>query len=310
MNKTAFVFPGQGSQYMGMGLGFFRKYDFAADLFNQAELILNKPISRFCFEGPDEELAKTENAQPAIFLVDYIAGKLVLEKDIKPAAVAGHSLGEYAAVAISGALDFEDALRLVGSRAELMSRAARKNPGGMWAVLGLESQAADDILSRFPDYTVANYNCPGQVIISGSGKKISELEKAIKRSGAKRLIPLKVGGAFHSPSMGEAAKEMTGLLATVNLKQASMPVYSNVTAGPTTDPEKIRENLANQICGSVRWEESIIAMIAAGTTTFVEAGPGTVLTGLIKRIDPKVSTFGVEDPESLEKLAGLIGGEI
>jgi [acyl-carrier-protein] S-malonyltransferase len=309
LNKTAFVFPGQGSQYVGMGLEFFQKSAWAAEIFIQADRLLNKPVSRLCFEGPDEELARTENAQPAIFLVDYIAGKLLLEKGIKPAAVAGHSLGEYAAVAISGSMDVEDALKLVGARADLMSRAAREHPGGMWAVIGLESQAVDNVLTHFSAYTVANYNCPDQVIISGDGKNITGLEEELKGSGAKKLLPLKVSGAFHSASMAEAETQMAGLLTTVHFRQAAMPVYANVTAKPTTDPEKIRENLAKQICGSVRWEESIRAMTAEGITTFIETGPGVVLSGLIKRIDPDITIFNVGEPTSLEQTFGWIGGK-
>lgn len=309
MKKIAFVFPGQGSQYVMMGLEFFRKYETAAKIFKQAESVLDRPVLRLCFEGPPEELAKTENAQVSIFLVDYIAGHLLIENGVEPAALAGHSLGEYAAVAISGALDFETALKLVEHRAESMSLAAKNNPGQMWAIIGLSAEAVVEALAAYKKYSVANYNCPGQIIISGEGTNFTELESALTAAGAKKIIALKVSGAFHSPAMAEAENEMAEILSSTRFMPAAVPIYSNVNAQPVSDPEKIRENLAKQICGSVRWDESIRMMISDGISIFVEAGPDTILSGLIKRIDPDVTLFHTENPASLKETMEQLGGK-
>lgn len=280
-----------------MGLSFFEYYEPAAKIFDKADQLVGYSVSRLCFEGPPDELTKTVNSQVAIFLIDYIAANFLIDSGIMPAAVAGHSLGEYAAVTISGALGFEETLNLVRLRAEFMHQASLKKPGIMLAVIGLDEITVQDVLHTFPDYSVANYNCPGQIIISGSGAKIEKMEEAMKTAGATRLIKLKVSGAFHSSAMTEAEEKMAALLDATEFKPALIPVYSNITAEPTIPPEKIRENLAKQICGSVRWEQSVRAMIANGIDVFIEAGPGTILTGLIKRIDPNVSLYHLEEPD-------------
>lgn len=296
MGKLAFVFPGQGSQYVGMGAHLVKDYPLAAEIFNLADSILGRSISSLCFNGPTEELSTTINSQPTIFTLSSVY--LALLREILPDYVAGHSLGEYSAVVASKALSFEDTLRLVQVRAKLMNEAAEVNPGAMVAVIGLETSKIEDLL-RENQLTglieIANYNCPGQVVISGEEGLVDQAGILLKEAGARRLIKLAVSGAFHSSLVKSAEVKFERVLETFSFRNAQLPIVSNYTARPTVDALEIKENLAKQISSAVLWEKSVREMINLGVDTFVELGPGKVLQGLIQRISPDVRIISVEE---------------
>lgn len=296
MGKLAFVFPGQGSQYVGMGAHLVKDYPLAADIFSLADSILGWSISSLCFNGPTEELSMTINSQPAIFTLSCVY--LALLGGILPDYVAGHSLGEYSAVVASKVLSFADTLKLVRARAELMNEAAQVNPGVMVAVIGLETSTIEELVreNRLAGVIeIANYNCPGQVVISGEERIVDQVGIILKEAGAKRLIKLAVSGAFHSSLVKPAEVKFERVLETFSFRDAELPIVSNYTARPTVNALEIKENLAKQISAPVLWEKSVREMIDLGVDTFVELGPGKVIQGLIKRISPDVSVISVEE---------------
>lgn len=293
--SVAYVFPGQGSQYVGMGKDLFEGNADARVLFEKADTILGFPLSKICFEGPEEELRLTKNTQPAIYLHSVILAKLYGKESASMAA--GHSLGEYSALVYAGALSFEDGLKLVRLRGELMYDAGISQRGTMAAVVGLDPQRVNAICSEASSTGIvqaANFNSPGQIVISGSIDGVHKAMDLAKGQGAKLVKELPVSGAFHSPLMKPAQDGLKKALDETEIKEAKIPVYANVTARPVKRAEEIRESLHRQLTNPVRWEETVINMLHDGALRFVEIGPGKVLQGLIKRIDSTVSTHGID----------------
>ncbi|MCB9023599.1 MAG: ACP S-malonyltransferase [Lentimicrobiaceae bacterium] len=282
----AYVFPGQGAQFVGMGKDLYDSNTLAKELFEKANDILGFRITDLMFAGTDEDLRQTRVTQPAIFLHSVILAK-TLGEDFKPDMTAGHSLGEFSALVAAGALSFEDGLKLVYARAMAMQKACEAEPSTMAAILGLDDAKVEEVLAGIDDVVVpANYNSPGQLVISGSMKGIETACELLKAAGAKRALPLKVGGAFHSPLMEPARVELAAAINATNFSAPICPVYQNVTGKPVTDPAQIRENLVAQLTAPVRWTQSVQNMVADGGNLFVEVGPGTVLQGLVKKIAP------------------------
>jgi [acyl-carrier-protein] S-malonyltransferase len=297
MNKTAFVFPGQGSQSVGMGKDLFERYSGTTDVLSAADEFLGFNIRDLCLNGPEERLNQTRNTQLAMFVVNHIAGCMLKEKSVSPGLVLGHSLGEYNAIVTAGVLGFSDALRLVQIRADLMQKAASVSPGKMIAVLGLDSDIAEKVATGNGTY-IANYNCPGQVVLSGEEAKIGLTARALEKAGAKRVVELNVSGAFHSPIMQPAAEEFSKHLDMVAFEDAEIPVISNFTGYVSMDKDEIKNALKQQMTGSVRWQTSVGTALSQGVNEFVEAGSGKVLSGLIKRItadNEKVMILSVND---------------
>lgn len=302
MSKTAFIFPGQGSQYVGMGNDLYEKNPIARELFEKADNILGVPLSKICFAGPQDELRQTRNTQPAIFLHSIILSRLFERNDV--AMVAGHSLGEYSALVFAGALTFEEGLKLVRLRGELMQRAGEEQQGTMAAVMGLQPEGVEQICleaSAAGIVQCANFNSPGQIVISGSVAGVHQAMEIARTKGAKLVRELVVSGAFHSPLMQNAQQGLRSALERASLHDAMIPVYANVTAKPVLCTGEIRKLLVQQLTSPVRWEESIQNMIADGATTFVEIGPGKVLQGLAKRINSGVEVSGIDKFEDIEK---------
>lgn len=280
----AFVFPGQGSQFSGMGKDLYTNVPAAKELFEKANEILGFRITDIMFEGTDEELKQTFVTQPAVFLHSVIMAK-ALGEEFKPDMVAGHSLGEFSALVAAGALDFEDGLRLVAKRAAAMQQACEAQPSTMAAVLGLDDKVVEDICAEVDGVVVAaNYNCPGQLVISGSIEAVDAACERLKAAGARRALRLPVGGAFHSPLMEPAKVELQAAIEAAPFKTPICPVYQNVDAKPYTDPEQIKANLIAQLTAPVRWTYIVQNMLADGAHSFVELGPGAVLQGLIKKV--------------------------
>ncbi|HMU45742.1 MAG TPA: ACP S-malonyltransferase [Chitinophagaceae bacterium] len=294
--KHAFIFPGQGSQFPGMGKEHYASSAFAKKLFEQANEILGFRISDIMFSGTEEDLKKTNVTQPAVFLHSVIAYRTI--ENAKPEMVAGHSLGEFSALVANGTLSFEDALKLVAVRAGAMQKACEMNPSTMAAVLALADEKVEEICKEVQNESnevvvPANYNCPGQLVISGSIKGIEIACEKMKAAGAKRALVLPVGGAFHSPLMEPAKKELAEAIETTKFHNPTCPVYQNVIAKAVMDKEEIKENLVAQLTGAVRWTQSIQAMIADGASKFTEVGPGKVLQGLVMKIDKTMHVEGV-----------------
>jgi [acyl-carrier-protein] S-malonyltransferase len=300
MGNCAFLFPGQASQFVGMGRDLCEEFDLARAVFDQADAILGMPLTRLCFEGPEDELRQTNVTQPAVFVHSMAAWQVLVARGGRAACVAGHSLGEYSAIVAAGALEFEVALRLVKRRGELMQESGAARPGTMTAVVGLDEATVEELCSQVagPEIVVpANYNCPGQLVVSGDPAAVERLGELAAEAGAKRVIPLAVSGAFHSPLMAPAAEEMSALLNSVEFAAPSVPVIPNVTARPTTAPEELRRNLVEQMTQPVRWMESVNQLDQLDVSRAVEVGPGSVLKGLARRISRSltVQTAGLAD---------------
>lgn len=289
----AYVFPGQGAQFVGMGKDLYDNSALAKEMFEKANEILGFRITDLMFEGTDEDLRQTKVTQPAIFLHSVILAK-TLGEDFQPQMVAGHSLGEFSALVAAGALSFEDGLRLVSARAMAMQKACEAAPSTMAAVLNLADDKVEEICASIDGEIVvcANYNCPGQLVISGTEAGIDKACELLLAAGAKRALKLKVGGAFHSPLMEPAREELAQAIASVAVKEPVCPVYQNVNALPSKDPEVIKANLIAQLTAPVRWTQSVSNMIADGAVEFTEVGPGAVLQGLVKKINKEVATKG------------------
>lgn len=291
--KKAYIFPGQGSQFVGMGKDLYEQHEEAKQLFDKANEILGFNITEIMFNGTDEELKQTKVTQPAIFL--HSVAQAAVAKDFHPDMVAGHSLGEFSALVASKVLSFEDGLRLVSKRALAMQAACEATPSTMAAILGLEDEKVEEVCASIDEVVVAaNYNCPGQLVISGSNKGIEIACEKMKEAGAKRALPLPVGGAFHSPLMKPAEEELAKAIEETTFSQGICPIYQNVDAKPHTDPAEIRQNLIKQLTAPVRWTQSVQQMLADGATHFVECGPGKVLQGLVKKIDRNAEVSSAE----------------
>lgn len=288
--KTAYVFPGQGAQFVGMGQDLYNLNDETKALFEQANDILGFRITDIMFSGTDEELKQTKVTQPAIFLHSVILAK-ALGASFQPDMVAGHSLGEFSALVSAGALSFEDGLKLVAQRANAMQKACELQPSTMAAILGLEDAVVEDICAKVDEVVVAaNYNCPGQLVISGSIEGVDKACALLTEAGAKRALKLNVGGAFHSPLMESAKVELQAAIEAVDILSPRCPIYQNIDAKPQTDPAVIKQNLIAQLTGAVRWTQTVQNMLADGATAFVEVGPGNVLQGLVKKVDRQAQT--------------------
>ncbi|MCC7452906.1 MAG: ACP S-malonyltransferase [Crocinitomix sp.] len=286
----AYVFPGQGAQFIGMGKDLYEQSTLAQTMFERANEILGFRITDIMFNGTDEELKETKVTQPAIFLHSVILAK-VLGNEFKPEMVAGHSLGELSALVANGVLNFEDGLKLVSQRALAMQKACEAVPSTMAAILGLEDEVVEKICSEINGVVVAaNYNCPGQLVISGEINAVNEACQKLTEAGAKRALVLLVGGAFHSPLMEPAREELAAAIAATTFSTPSCPVYQNVTANAVSDPIAIKENLMKQLTAPVKWTQTMEQMIADGCTSVVEVGPGKVLQGLFKKIDRQFPT--------------------
>ncbi|MFQ6122968.1 MAG: ACP S-malonyltransferase [Dehalococcoidales bacterium] len=304
LTKVAYVFPGQGSQWVGMGRDLYDSFDSAKVVFDQAGRVLGFPLSKLCFEGPEGELRQTINAQPAIVAVSYACWQAAGEVNQGlplPSFVAGHSLGEYTALAVVGVLDFATTVYLARERGRLMHEAGVIHPGGMTAIIGFDEAPLAEIC-RQTDTRIANINCPGQLVISGAHGNLTQAMDLVKAKGAHRTIPLPVSGAFHTPLMQSAVDGMAEIIATLSFHEPVVPIIGNTTAQPLTTAEAVKAELLRQLCNCVQWQRSIEYMANEGVTTFIEIGPGKVLTGLIKRINKEVETINIGDAEAIKNL--------
>jgi len=303
MKRVAFMFPGQGSQDVGMGKDFYDQYPEVAELFHKANDLVDKDIKTLMFEGPKETLTETENTQPALLLTSIAIQKRLEKEGVHPIMAVGHSLGEYSALVAAGALTIDEALPLVSTRGKLMEQAFPKGQGTMAAVLGLLKEEIQQALDRVTEEIVdiANLNCPGQIVISGSKSGIEQASNLLKESGAKRVLPLNVSGPFHSRLMKAANEKFADYLNNTDVQSASIPVYANVSAEPVKESEAIKDLLIKQLYSPVRFEESIRNMIDQGVDAFVEVGSGKVLSGLVRKISRRTKTFAVQDVESMNK---------
>jgi [acyl-carrier-protein] S-malonyltransferase len=308
MIKTALMFAGQGAQVVGMGKDLAERFPSARTWFDRANATLGYDLVSVCFQGPDAELTKTEHAQPGIFLVSWVAFQLLRERvpTLTFEAGAGLSLGEFTALAAAGAMSFEEGLRVVRQRGRFMQEACAATRGGMAAVIGLDEAPTREACDQ-AGVVLANLNCPGQLVISGESEKITRAIELLKAKGARRAIPLPVAGAYHSPLMASAQPRLLEELAKVNLSPPTVPVIANVTARSHGGPAEIRARLVEQVTAPVLWEKSMRELLAQGFTRFIELGPGTALSGFMKRIDPTVQTLNVADGASLEAAVKALG---
>jgi len=305
MGKTAFLFPGQGSQSVGMGKLFLENHPKASEIFSSADKRLDYPLSDVIFEGPEDRLKLTENTQPAILTTSIAVLQAVQEAGIKADYAAGHSLGEYSALVASGSISFEDAVYAVRQRGLYMEEAVPAGEGAMSAVLGLDNEKlaeiADQVTSEGESVQLANLNAPGQIVISGTAKGVETAGNRAQEAGAKRVLPLNVSGPFHSRMMKPAAAKFKAILDEIDIHDAEIPVIANVTANEMQTATDIYENLLAQLYSPVRWEETIRKMLDLGVDTFIEVGPGNVLCGLVKRVHRRAKAYPVQDPDSLKK---------
>lgn len=302
MTKKAYIFPGQGSQYVGMGKDLCEQFPEAKKYFDEADAVLGFSLSKICFEGPEEELKQTKNTQPAIFLHSVALWNLVKPTDAT--MVAGHSLGEYSALVAAEAISFVDALKLVRLRGELMQKAGEENPGTMAAIVGLEANAVTEACANASEAGIvqpANFNSPGQIVISGSVSGVRKAMELAKAAGAKLVKELVVSGAFHSPLMQSAKEKLKDALDATNIHNAKIPVYANVTAMPVTNADEIKRLLFEQVTSPVRWEETLVNMSNNGATQFIEIGPGKVLQGLVKRTVATAEISGIDKATDVKR---------
>jgi [acyl-carrier-protein] S-malonyltransferase len=301
--NIACVFPGQGSQVVGMGRSLYENSPLSKEVFEEADEALQFSISRLCFEGPEEVLRDTINAQPAILTTSIACLRAASELGIylRPVLVAGHSLGEYTALVAANVLEFSDAVRLVRERGRLMQEAGKVKPGGMAAIIGLDEITLEEVC-RETGSQIANYNCSGQIVISGTKESIARSMDLAKARGAKRVVPLQVSGAFHSILMQPTVEGMAQAISQIDFNQPQVPIVANSTAKPLTNPDEVKEELLRQLCHCVQWQPSIEYMVSTGVLTFIEIGPGQVLSGLIRRINKEVQVLNISDIDSIQAL--------
>lgn len=300
MSKVAFVFPGQGSQSVGMGLDLFNNSTKAKEVFENADKSLGRNISKICFEGPEEDLKLTINTQPAILVTSIAALEALREKcDVVPTYYAGHSLGEYGALYASGAIDFDTAMKLIDKRAYEMNVAAESTKGAMTAVIGMSKEDILSVIEKIDGVSVANYNSQAQIVITGEAEAVAKANDDLKAAGAKRVVPLPVSGGFHSMLMKGASENFAKTVAEVGVSDANVPVITNVDAQPTTKADEFKTKMVEQVYSSVYWTQTVEKMFADGVDTIVEVGPGKVLAGLVKKINPAINVLNVYDTETL-----------